>query len=156
MSVAYGWFLSTEYPKDAVLEFVRIMPNDGLTERIDDQWVDVFKNERGDVMVERADVDAIADELGRDHSGSIDNALASVLELAQCICLEMPDGPRTGGRSFRFRGRRCVDLATTLSRVEGLIGDKFDDGSGGRRLEALRQSLARALDLHIAVMFGEG
>lgn len=152
MGVPYRWFLSPSFTRDRVLELVRAVPNEGLTERFDGEWVDVYRAESGEVTVEAADVEAFAGELEREGRGTLSYDVASALELARCIALEGASSP---GAPPVFDGYRCVDLARTLARAEGLLDDGFDDGADGAMLAALCKSLERALELHIAVMFGE-
>jgi hypothetical protein len=155
MGVPYSWFLSPTFTKDRVLELVRTIPNAGLTEPFDGAWVDVYRKEDGQVISESADVEAFVRELEKGRGGTLSYDVASTLELARCIAVEIPPTSRPPGRETTFDGYRCVDLAKTLARAEGLLDDGFDDGHDGVMLGDLCGSLSRALELHIAVVFGE-
>jgi hypothetical protein len=152
MGVAYGWFLHKDFSRDEVLAFVATVPNAGITERLDGAWVDVYRTAEGAVQVDVADVEDFVDLLERGGSGTFSYDVASALELAQCIAIELPEGVHLP-RGTRFGDHACVDLAQTLANARGMLEDGCSDAAAAD-LRALCQSLSRALDLHIAVMFG--
>ena len=157
MGVPYGWFLSRSFSRDQVLDFVRTVPNAGLTEPFDGAWVDVYRATDGSIQVDRADVDAFADELERGGGGTFSYTVASALELAKCIAVEMPEGDdATMGPhpKARFEGYAWVDLGKALAGARGLLDDGFDEAHTAE-LEALCRSLSRALELHVAVVIEE-
>jgi len=155
MSVPTSWFLATNFDTESILEFVRTIPNAGLTERIDGVWADVYLDDRGEVVVEPADVEAFGPELERGNGGDISYSLSSAVELCACICVETPT--REGRSRYglpAFRNYACKDLALEIGAIRGMIRDGYDDEDGGRMVGALLASMERALELHIAVIFG--
>lgn len=156
MGVPYGWFLSRSFTKERVNDFVRTIPNEGLTESIEGVWVDVYRTEDDHVVSEPADVAAFKPELDKRRDGTLSYDVASAIGLARCVCIEVPrDARRPLGDGVVFDGYRCLDLAKVLARAEGLLDDGFDDGHDGVMLGELCGCLARALELHVAVVFGE-
>lgn len=156
MGVPYSWFLTKTFEREQVLHFVVTIPNEGLTERFADEWVDVYRGKDGLAKVDSADVAAFAKELAAAANGVLPYGVAAALELGKCIAVEVPrNAKRPLGRATTFAGYRCVDLGKTLAAAEGLLDDGFDDGHDGVVLGELCASLKRALELHVAVVFGE-
>jgi hypothetical protein len=152
MGVPYGWFLHKNFSREEVLAFVATVPNAGITEQLDGGWVDAYLAD-GAVKVNGADVADFAEELERGGSGTYSYDVASALELAKCIAIELPKGV-TLPRGTRFGDYRCVDLAQTLANAQGMLDDGCSDADADD-LYAFCKSLSRALDLHIAVVIEE-
>ncbi len=150
MGVPYGWFLHKNFSREEVLAFVATVPNAGITEQLDGAWVDVYLAD-GAVKVDGADVADFAAELERGGSGTYPYDVASALQLAKCVAIELPKGV-TLPRGTRFGDYRCVDLAQTLANAQGLLDD--DDGcSDADDLYAFCKSLSRARPFAIARKF---
>jgi hypothetical protein len=152
MGVAYGWFLHKNFSHEEVLAFVATVPNAGITESLDGAWVDVYLAD-GAVKVDGADVADFAEELERGGSGTYSSDVASALQLAKCVAIELPKGV-TLPRGTRFGDYRCVDLAQALANAQGMLEDGCSDAEAVD-LQRLCKSLSRALDLHIAVVIDE-
>jgi hypothetical protein len=141
MGVPYGWFLHKNFSREEVLAFVATVPNAGITEHLDGTWVDVYLADQA-VKVEPADVEDLVDLLER-GSGSYSYDVASALQLAKCVAIELPKGV-TLLRGTRFGDYRCVDLAQTLANAQGMLEDGCSDADADD-LRALCKSLSRAL-----------
>lgn len=152
MGVAYGWFLHKNFSREEVLAFVETVPNAGITEFLDGAWVDVFCDGE-ELKVVRADVADFVEELERGGSGTYSFEVASSLQVAKYIAIELPKGV-TLPRGTRFGDYGCVDLAQTLANAEGMLADGCSDAQAVD-LQRLCKSLSRALDLHVAVVIEE-
>ena len=153
MIVSYG--LSSVLSRDEIFTFAATVPNAGFTDRIDGAVVDLYVRD-GEVKTDPTDFgegevyDMISEELER--SLSIPYQTAADLQFGGGFAVE-----GFGKEGARQGGWRCIDLETLAADARGLAEDREAEGNtaGAEEANKLAKFLARALELHFVVHFGE-